>query len=334
MDMARRWFLRRGALALLGTAVASVAHAQRGAKVYRIGVLSPAQVPAYMTPFIDGLRELGWIEGRDFTLEYRFSSDSPEGADTAARELAARKVDVIVTLVTGNAVAAARATAETPIVMMNSGYPVEIGLAKSYARPGGNVTGNTAYAGTQVFGKHVELLKVLLPRLRRLLVLWGYLPPFVHAREGELALEDLKRAASSLGVTTRVLETRGVEDVESALRAIPAEHADALYVSGGSVHLRLSPRIGQFARERRLPTMTDVRPVFEAGLLLTYSPSPALLARQAAGFVDRILRGAQPGELPIERPSKVDLIINRSVAKAIGLTIPPSLVLRADHVID
>jgi putative ABC transport system substrate-binding protein len=312
------------------------ANAQRGAKVYRIGVLSPVHVQAYMTPFVEGLRELGWVEGRDFMLEYRFSGDTPEGADTAARELAALKVDVIVTLVTGNAVAAKRATAETPIVMMNSGYPVEVGLAKSYGRPGGNVTGNTAYAGTEVFGKHVEILKTLLPRMRRLAVLWGYVPPFVHPREGELALDELKRAANTLGVTMRVLKTRRMEDVESALRAVSAEHTDtdALYVSGGSVHFQAAPRIVEFARERRLPTMTDVRPVFQAGMLLTYSPSPAVLARQAAGFLDRILQGARPSELPIERPSKVDLIINLKTAKDLGLTIPPSLLLRADQVIE
>jgi putative ABC transport system substrate-binding protein len=310
------------------------AHAQRGAKVYRIGVLSPVHVQAYMTPFVEGLRELGWVEGRDFMLEYRFSGNTLGGPDTAARELVALKVDVIVTLVTGNAVAARRATDETPIVMMNSGYPVEVGLAKSYGRPGANVTGNTVYAGTEVFGKHVEILKTLLPRMRRLAVLWGYVSPFVHPREGELALEELKRAATTLGVTVRVLETRRAEDVESALKAASAEAADALYVSGGSVHLQVAQRIVEFALARRLPTMTDVRPVFQAGMLLTYSASPAVLARQAAGFVDRILRGARPSELPIERPSKMDLIINLKTAKDLGLTIPPSLLLRADQVIE
>jgi putative tryptophan/tyrosine transport system substrate-binding protein len=243
------------------------------------------------------------------------------------------KVDVIVTLVTGNAIAAKRATAVIPIVMMVSGYPVEVGLAESYARPGGNVTGNTAYAGAEVFGKHVEILRLLVPHMRLLAVLWGYVPPFVHDAEGRLALDELKGAAKILGVSLRVRETRKMEDVESALRAVSREQADALYVSGGSVHLQASAQIVEFARKRRLPTMTDVRPVFNAGFLVTYSPDPAMLARQAAGYVDRILRGTPPGELPIERPSRLNLVINLKTAKALGLTIPQSLLVRADEII-
>jgi len=227
-----------------------------------------------------------------------------------------------------------RATAEIPIVMMASGYPVEVGLVKSYARPGGNVTGNTVYAGTELFGKHVEILKTLLPRMRRLAVLWGYVPPFVYVGEGDLALDELKRAANALGVTLRVWETRRVDDVESALRAVSSEYADALYVSGGSVHVQTAARIVEFARKQRLPTMTDVRTLFEAGSLVTYGANPATLARQAAAFVDRILRGARPGDLPIERPSKLDFLINLKIAKALGIRIPPSLLLRADQVIE
>src|SRR5262245_17053247 len=175
----------------LGLLVAPlVGEAQPAGKVYTIGVLAPVHGPSYMMPFVEDLRELGWVEGRDFMLEYRFTGTTPDGADMVARELAALKVDVIVTLVTGHAMAARTATAEIPIIMMNSGYPVEVGLAKSYARPGGNVTGNTAYAGTEVFGKHVEILRTVLPRMRRLSVLWGYVPPFVHPREGELALDE------------------------------------------------------------------------------------------------------------------------------------------------
>jgi putative ABC transport system substrate-binding protein len=321
-----------GATAFLATH--QPASAQRGGNVYRFGVLSSLPIPFYMTPFIEGLHELGWVETRDFTLEYRVSGDTPGGADTAARELVAMKVDMIVTAATGNAVAASRATALIPIVMISSGYPVEVGLVKSYARPGGNVTGNTVYAGAEVFGKHVEILKMLLPRMQRLAVLWGYVPPFVYVGEGELALAELKRATKTLGITTRVWETRQTEDVELALKALATERADALYVSGGSAHLQTAARIVEFARGRRLPTLTDIRAVFQAGMLITYSANPAVLARQAAGFIDRILRGARPGELPIERPSKIDLIINMKAAKALGLTIPPSLLLRADQVIE
>lgn len=310
------------------------AEAQPGGKMYRVGILFPLRLPTYLTPFVEGLRDLGWLEGRDFTLESLFSGETPGGADAAARELVARKVDVIVTVATGHAVAAMRATPEIPIVMMSSGYPVEVGLVRSYDRPGGNVTGNSIYAGTALFGKHIEFLKALQPRMRRLAVLWGYVPPFVYVGEGELALADLKRAANTLGMTIRVWETRRIEDVESALRAVSREHAEALFVSGGSVHVQAAARIVEFARKQRLPTMTDVRPVFDAGILVTYSAHPGVLARQAAGFVDRILRGARAGDLPIERPSKFDLIINLRTAKALGLTIPPAVLLRADQVIE
>ena len=223
--------MRRVGLAVVltvGLAVLALlaAEAQTSSRVYRLGVLSPGAFPIYMSPFVDGLREHGWVEGRDFTLERRVVATYPGGADAAARDLVAQKVDVIVTLVTGNAMAAMRATTEIPIVMIVSGYPVEVGLAKSYARPGGNVTGNTAYAGTALFGKHVEILKTLLPRMRRLAVLWGYLPPFVHAGEGELALGELKRAAQDLGVTVRVWETRRTEDVDSALKVLAMESSE------------------------------------------------------------------------------------------------------------
>jgi putative ABC transport system substrate-binding protein len=311
------------------------AEAQMPSRVYRIGVLSYIDVPIYMSPFVEGLRAHGWVEGRDFTLERRFVATYRGGADAAARDLVAKKVDVIVTLVTGNAMAAMRATTEIPIVMIVSGYPVEVGLAKSYARPGGNVTGNTAYAGTALFGKHVEILKTLLPRMRRLAVLWGYLPPFVHAGEGELALGELKRAAQDLAVTVRVWETRRTEDVDSALKALATESSDALYISGGSVHTQEGARIGKFAQARRMPTITDTRAVFETGgALVTYSADPAALARQAARFVDRILRGAHPSDLPIEQPTKFELVINLKTAKALRLKIPQSLLLRADQVIE
>jgi len=328
----RRAFLWGMTLASMSRPLA--ANAQRGGRVYRIGVLLPVPTPLLMTPFVEGLRELRWVEGPDFTLEPRFTGDAPDGADRAARELTALKVDLIVTSGTGIAVAAMRATAEIPIVMMASGYPVEVGLVKSYARPGGNVTGNSIYAGSELFGKHVEILKALLPRMRRLAVLWGWVPPFAYVGEGELALEELKRAANTLDVGLRVWETRRAEDVEPALRAVSTHHADALYVSGSPVHRRAAAKIVEFARAQRLPTMTDTRTLFEAGILVTYSANPTALARQAAGFVDRILRGARPAELPIERPSKIELIINHKAAKVIGVTVPQSLLLRADQVIE
>jgi putative tryptophan/tyrosine transport system substrate-binding protein len=170
--------------------------------------------------------------------------------------------------------------------------------------------------------------------MRRLAVLWGWVPPFTYTGEGELALDELKHAASTVGVGLRVWETHRVEDVEAALAVMPRARADALYVSGSPLHRRTAAKIVEFARKQRLPTMTDSPALFPAGILITYSANPATLARQAAAFVDRILRGARPAELPIERPSKLELIINLKTAKALGLTIPPSLLQRADQVIE
>jgi putative ABC transport system substrate-binding protein len=328
----RRTFIGTLAGGLLAAPLA--AEAQQAGKIYRIGVLSSRLAPTYMTPFLDGLRERGWVEARDFALEYRFSGDTPEGAPAAARELVAQRPDVIVTIATGNAVAAMRATAEIPIVMLASGYPVGVGLVKSYARPGGNITGNSIYVGTELFGKHVEILKTLLPGMQRLAVLWGWVPPFAYVGEGELALDELKRAATTVNIALRVWETHRVQDVESALGLIARERVDALYVSGSPVHLRTAAKIVDFTVRQRLPTMTDSPALFPTGILITYSANPTTLARQAAGFVDRILKGARPGELPIERPSKLDLLINLKTAKALGLTIPQLLLQRADQVIE
>jgi putative ABC transport system substrate-binding protein len=324
----------------LGTIMAArAASAQPPAKVYRIGILGPHPrgTSTIMDSCFEALREAGWVEGRDFKVEWRNTGGDPVRVNAGARELVALNVDVIVTIVTGHAVAARRATAEIPIVMATSGYPVEVGLVKSYARPGGNVTGNSVYAGKELLGKHAEILKVLVPRLARLAVLWDYIPPIVEVGEGEPALTELKQAAATLGIAVTVWETRRSEDVESALAAISGDRPDALYVTSGPVHTQpqTTGRIVQFAQERRLPTMTDLAGgVFRAGALMTYSANVRALGRQTARFVDQILRGARPGDLPIERPSKFDLIINLRTAKALGLTIPPSLLLRADQIIE
>ena len=335
MDAARRWFLTGAPLAMLAPAVASVAYGQRGPKVYRIGVLSSQGAAVYITPFIVGLHELGWAEGVDFKVERRITDTTPGSIEQAARELVAQNVDVVVTAGTGHVAAAIRASEKVPIVMIASGYPVEVGLVKSYARPGGNVTGNSIYVGVELFGKHLEILKALLPRMRRLAVFWNWVPPYAYVGEGELALEELKRSATALSIDVRVWETRRPEDLAMALSALSKEYADALYVSGGGVHGEGATRIAEFARRHRLATITDSPALFRAAeILMTYSANPAKLARQAATFVDRILRGAHPSELPIERPLKLDLIINLKTAKALGLSIPPSLLLRADQIIE
>ena len=330
MDTARRWFLTRLPLGMLA---APVNAAGQAAKMYRVGVMFPRDHTMF-PPLVTALAERGWVEGKNIAFEFRGGTPPFE---PAARELVALKVDVIVTILTGRAVAARGVTSTVPIVMMTSGYPVEVGLVKSYARPGENVTGNTIYAGTELFGKHVEILKTIDPRLSRLAVLWGYVPPVAYVGEGELALDELTRAANKLGITVVVWKTPTKEDTERALAGLAHDRADGMYVTGSPAHAdsRIATRIVKVAIDRRMPSMSDFAgPGFAAGLLVTYSASIGSLARQAAGFVDRIFRGASPADLPIERPSKFDLIFNLKTAKAMGLTIPPSLLLRADQVIE
>jgi putative ABC transport system substrate-binding protein len=325
--MHRREFLQ---MLTLGTMTVPRAASAESRKAYRIGILAPkpTRTGIVFVSFFEALREAGWVERRDIHFELRPTAGDPVRADAAARELAAIPVDVIVTSV--HTAAAARATTQIPIVMMTSGYPVEVGLVKSYARPGGNITGNSVYAGRQLFGKHPEILKMLLPRLSRLAVLWSYVPPIAEVGEGELGLTELEQAAASLGIAVRVWKAWRSEDVEAALTAIQRERPDALYVTAFVVQDKLD-RVVQFARDQRLPTMTDFAGrVFGAGILMTYSANQLEIGRQTARFVDRILRGARPGDLPIERPSKFDLIINVRTARAIGLTVPSSLLLRAD----
>jgi putative ABC transport system substrate-binding protein len=323
--------LQACAAALVGIGLVVVAgggQAQSG-KVYRVGLLSPSPALFLVEPFLAEMRELGWVEGQHFTLERRFAGPRLDAADTLAREL--------VDLVSGTAVAARRATTRVPIVMITSGYPVEAGLAESLARPGGNVTGNSPYVGGEVFGKYVELLRTLSPRMTRLGVLWDYLPPVATRVETDLSVGELRRAAQAFGITLVTWEVRAATDIEDALAAFAKGRSEALFVSSGPVHAlpEVASRVADFAVRRRIPTISDLAGgFFRQGGLMAYSPNPAALGRRAAYFVDRILRGARPGDLPIERPAKFDLVAHARLARTLGLTIPPVLLLRADQVID
>jgi putative ABC transport system substrate-binding protein len=284
------------------------------------------------------LGERGWRVGHDLLVESRFSRGDPQRAETLARELVQERVDVIVTNVTATAMAARRATSTTPIVMATSGFPVEGGLARSLARPGGNVTGMTMYAGgSPLFGKYVELLHELVPSLREFGVLWGYAPPSYTEEQMAPATDELRRAAKVLNVKLRFWQTGRESDLQAALAAAAAAPLDALFVTGGVIHLlpEIAPRISRFTLQRRLPTMTEGGPFFAAdGAVLAYSADVNEVAARTAYFVDRILKGAKPGDLPIEQPTKYVLSVNLKAAKAIGLTVPPSLLARADRVID
>lgn len=314
------------------------ARAQPAAGVYRVGFLTPGPSTTFTDHVIPALRERGWMVGRNLVVETRYTQGDPARAEALAKQLVQERVDVIVTNFTATAMAARRATAHVPIVMLTSGFPVEGGLAKSLARPGGYVTGMAIYAGGgPLFGKFVELLRELVPSLRELGVLWGYAPPSYKLEQVAPAIEELHRAAKALNLNVRFWQTGRESDLESALAAAAGAPLDALFVTSGVIHglPGTRARIAGFALQRRLPALTDgAGTVFTGvGAVLAYGSESKELAARTAYFVDRILKGAKPGELPIEQPTKYKLSVNLNAAKAIGLTIPLSILVRADEVI-
>jgi putative ABC transport system substrate-binding protein len=332
----RRAFLGAVTGGLLATPLAAIA--QPAGKVYRMGYLSPGPVPHITDPLMAALGERGWRVGHNLLVESRFTGGDPQRAETLAKELVQEHVDVIVTNVTATAMAARRATSIIPIVMATSGFPVEGGLAKSLARPGGNVTGMTVYAGGgPLFGKYVELLHELVPSMREFGVLWGYASPSYLEEQVAPATDELHRAAKALSVELRFWQTGRESDLQAALAAAAGAPLDALFVTGGVIHglPEIAPRIIRFVLQRRLPTLTEGGAFFAAGgAVLAYSVDFNELGARTAYFVDRILKGAKPGDLPIEQPTKYLLSVNLKAAKAIGLTVPPSLLARADQMIE
>jgi len=311
------------------------AEAQQGRKVYRLGLLATRPTPLILDPFVAEMQKYGWTQDRDYTLEARFTEGYYQRAPALAAELVNRPVDILLTVNTANARAARDASGVIPIVMVTSGYPVAAGLAVSLARPGGNVTGNSIYAGAEVFAKHLSLIREMKSTIRRMGVLWDYTPPAFDVRDGEAALAELRRAASTLGITLSFQMIRTPEEVDPALVALTSARVDAFYVTTGPVNSGAPRSILQFLTKYRLPSITDnsLSLLRDGSVLMAYSASLRDLGARTAYFVDRILRGAKPADLPIELPSKFELIINVKNAKALGLTVPQSLLLRADEVI-
>lgn len=330
----RRQFLIASS-ALLAT---PIVRAQSPGKKFRVGWLWVAATPVLFDPFIAAMSKLGWIEGRDFVIETRVTPGYVRSAELA-KELVARDVDLIVVVATVNAIAASAATRTIPIVMYTSGYPVEVGLAESYRRPGGNVTGMSIYAGGEIWGKYVQLLREIRPGLRELGVFFDYSPPVWSEKETNFLLTEMRKAARVNGINLHlwmVPSATGFDDVISAAERSPIE---ALFLtSGGGVHSQTGAgaRIRELVLKRRLPAMTD----FAGGVFATtrcvaaYAAPISELAQRTASFVDRILRGAKPGELPIEIPTRFELVVDLGVARQIGLTIPQSVLIRADRVIE
>jgi ABC-type uncharacterized transport system substrate-binding protein len=326
-DMKRRKFIT-----LLGGAAAAwplAANAQQPGKLPTIGFLgaTPSIESQRVTAFVQRLRELGWIEGRTIAIEYRWAEGRPDRFAEIAAEFVRLKVDVIVTVGTPPTLAAKQATAFIPIVFAASNDPVGTGLVASLARPGGNVTGQ-ANQISDTIGKKLEFLREVVPDLRRLAIMANVGNP-----ANVLEMAEAQATARTLGLEVTTSEIRRAEDIAPAFEALK-DRADALYLCPDPLMNTNRTRINILAVGARLPTMHGLRDYVEAGGLMSYGPNFPDLWRRAGDFVDKILRGAKPADIPVEQPTKFDLIINLTTAKALGLDVPPTLLARADEVIE
>jgi putative ABC transport system substrate-binding protein len=325
--MDRRAFL---AVAAAGGFIAmpAVARAQQAGKAHRIGFLSlQSGLTSTTEAFRQGLRELGYVEGRNLIIEYRWAARKEERLPGLAAELVRLKVEVIVTAAAPTVEAARRATSTIPIVMAAVADPVGSGLVASLARPGGNVTGLTALS-TELAGKRLQLVRELVPKGTRVAVL-----AYHGTSATRLFLEQMRAAAQEIAVHLVVQEVTEAGDLPGAFTAMQHERAQALIVQITPFSADNAKLIVELAAQHRLPAMYDVRSFVEAGGLVSYGPSLPEMFRRAAFYVDRILKGAQPADLPVEQPTTFELVINLKTAKALGLTLPQSLLGRADQVI-
>ena len=319
------------ALALGLLAAPAAADAQAG-KVYRIGWVGGASAPAavrLVEAFRQGLRELGYVEGKDIVIEARWAEGRFERFPDLAADLVRLKVDVIVAASPPAAPAAKEATKTIPIVTTAAIDPVESGLVASLARPGGNITGLTFTAGPEIVGKQLELLKEAVPKVSRVAVLWN-----PNNRAAGPYLREVEVAARSLRLQLQILETRGPDEFESAFSAMTRGRAGALLVLTDPMFFRHRTRLADFATKRRLPAMLGYREYVEAGGLMGYGVNFLDLFRRAATYVDKILKGAKPADLPMQQPTRFELVINMKTAKALGIAMPRSVLIRADEVIE
>ena len=322
---------RRKLLAVFAGAAAwpPAARAQQPAKMPTIGFLgaSPSIESQRVAAFVQRLRELAWIDGHNLAIEYRWAEGRNEQYMEAAAGLVRLKVDVIVTVSTPSTLAAKQATSVIPIVFVAAGDPVGTGLVASLARPGGNITGTSAQAA-DLASKRVELLRDVIPDLRRLAIMANVGNP-----ASVLEMGEAQAAARKLGLEVTTSEIRRAEDITPAFEAL-SDRADALYLCPDPLMITNRTRINILAVGERLPTMHGIREYVEAGGLMSYGPDNRDLFQRTGDYVDKILRGAKPGELPVEQPTKFDLAINLTTAKALKLTIPEAFLLRADELIE
>ena len=313
-------------------AMAAAALAPRAARAQQrriplIGVLWP-NPPATFEDIRAGLRDLGYIEGRNIAFEYRWAQGGVEELPRLAKELVDLKVDVIVTLAPTAAIAVKRATDTIPIVVVAIGDPVASGLVSNLSHPGGNLTGTTRML-SEMTAKHVELLKQVAPRLSRLAILWN-----PNNSSHSPALRAAEATGRSLAVPVRALEVRQLTDLDAAFDRLARDKPDALLFLADPVFFLHLRHVAELVEANRLPAISNFLEFTKMGGLLGYAPSLTEEFRRAASYVDKILRGAKAGDLPIQQPTRFELIINLKTARALGLTIPPSLLLRADQVIE
>jgi putative tryptophan/tyrosine transport system substrate-binding protein len=324
---------RRAFITLLGGTAAAwplAARAQQPGKLRTIGFLgstTPTIHGQWAAAFVQRLRELDWIEARSIAIEYRWAEGRTDRAAEIASEFVRRKVDVIVTWGTAPVIAAKRATAVIPIVFTTAGDPVATGLVASLARPGGNVTGLSNQTA-DLAGKRLELLREIIPDLRRLAILSNIASPI-----GVLEMGEVQAAARTLGLEVLPLEIRRAEDIAPAFESLKGG-AQALYVVSEPLVASNRVRINTLALGARLPTFHGLREYVETGGLMSYGPNTPDLFRRSADIVDKILRGAKPSDIPVEQPTRFDLVVNLTTAKALGLTMPDKLLVAADEVIE
>ena len=327
----RRTFLSALTGGLLATPL--TAEAQPAGKVYRIGYLTSGfkEVPGSnpgLAPFSQSLRELGYVEGRNVTLEIRYAEGRTERFPALAAELANLKVDVLVAVSTPGALAAKQATSTIPIVMVSVGEPVEVKLVDSLAHPGGNVTGLSLIA-PQLAAKRLDLLKQALPKLLRVTVLWNSANQGMKAR-----FQETQGGAQLLGVTLHSVTIQSPDDFDPLFAAMTRDRPESLLVLADTVTVANRQRTVEFAAKNRVPAIYEARTFVDSGGLMSYGVDFADHYRRTAIYVDKILKGTKPADLPVELPTKFEFVINLKTAKALGLTIPPSLLQRADQVIE
>jgi putative tryptophan/tyrosine transport system substrate-binding protein len=326
----REFFILLGGAAVAPLVWAHTAHAQQPGKLPTIGFLgatTPTIWSAFVTAFLQRLRELGWSDGRNIAIEYRWAEGREERYAEFAAELVRRKVDIIVTAGTPAVLAVMKATSTIPIVFAAAGDPVQTGLVASLARPGGNVTG-LSNLQTDLGGRRLELLREIVPGLKRVGIMGNVDSPLVT-----LEMDGVEAAAAKLGLEASRLEVRQTEDIVPGIETLRGS-ADGLYICSDPFLTTHRVRINTLAIGAKLPTMNAFREYVVAGGLMSYGPNFPDLFRRSGDYVDKILRGMKPADIPVEQPIKFDLVINNTTAKVLGLTIPEAFLLRANEVIE